>query len=78
MQKRLQSSNGEPTRRWGVVFTSKVRCPHRDRSLNARVEPHQADTTESLFDRDTDQRKTETIEGMGRISDLHHVGRECC
>jgi hypothetical protein len=78
MQKRLQSSDGEPTRNWGVVFSGKVRRTHGDRSLNAWVQPHHTDATESLFDRDTDQRKTEAIEGMGRISDLNSVGGECC
>src|SRR6266516_1949217 len=37
--------------------------------------PH--DATESLFDRDTNQRKTEAVERMGRISDLNRVGGKC-
>jgi hypothetical protein len=78
MQKRLQSSDGEPTRRKHAVFTSKVGLTYRDCSLNAWVQPHQTDATESLFDRDTDQRKTEAVEGMGRISDLNDVGGKCC
>ena len=77
MQQPLQSSDGEPTRRKNSVFTSKVGCTYRDHSLNAWMQPHHTDATESLFDRDTNQRKTEAVERMGRISDLNRVGWEC-
>jgi len=77
MQKRLQSSDGEPTRRKNSAFSSKVGRTHGDRSLNAWMQPHQTDATESLFDRDTNQRKTEAVKRMGRISDLNRVGWEC-
>jgi hypothetical protein len=53
MQKRLQSSNGEPTRRKNAVFTGKVRCTHRDHSLYTWVQPHHTDAAKPLFDRDT-------------------------
>ncbi len=66
MQKRLQSSDGEPTRRKNSAFSSKVGRTHGDRSLNAWMQPHQTDATESLFDRDTNQRKTEGVKSMGR------------
>jgi hypothetical protein len=78
MQKCLQSSDGEPTRRKYSVFPHKVGRTHRDRSLNAWVQPHQTDATESLFDRDTDQRKAEAVEGMRWVSDLNRVSGECC
>ena len=67
-------SNGEPTRSGYPTFISKVGSTHGDHSLNAWVEPHHTDTTESLFDCDTDQRKAEAIKGMGRISDLNSIG----
>ena len=73
MQQRLQSSNGEPTRRKHAVFTGKVRRTHRDRSLNAWVQPHQTDAAKPLFDRDTNERKAEAVERMGRVSDLNSI-----
>jgi hypothetical protein len=73
MEQRLQSSDGEPTRRKHSVFTSKVGRTYRDCSLNAWVQPHQTDATESLFDSDTNQRKAEAVERMGRILDLNSV-----
>jgi hypothetical protein len=78
MQKRLQSSNGEPARHRDMGFTGQVGRAHRDGSLNAWMEPHQTDTTEALFHCDTNQWKAEAIERMGWISDLNRVGRECC
>ncbi len=73
MQQRLQSSNGEPTRRRHSVFTGKVRRTHRDRSLYAWVQPHQTDAAKPLFDRDTNERKAEAVERMGRVSDLNSI-----
>ena len=77
MQKRLQSSNGEPAHHWDVRFIGKVGRTHRNSALNAWVQPHQTDTTETLFHRDTNQREAEAIERMGRIDHLNCVGREC-
>ncbi len=77
MQQRLQSSSAEPTRSRGPACLSKVRRPHGDHALNAWVQPYHTDTTESLFHCDPDQRKAETVERMGRISDLNRVGWEC-
>jgi hypothetical protein len=78
MQKRLQSSHGEPARHGDVGFTGQVGRPHRDGSLNAWVQPHQTDAAEALFHRDPNQWKTEARERMGWISDFNRVSRECC
>jgi hypothetical protein len=77
MQQRLHSSKGEPTRSRGPAYLSKVRSAHGDHSLNARVQPHHTDATESLFHGDANQRKAEAVKRMGRISDLNCVGWEC-
>ena len=78
MQKRLESSDGEPTRRKHSLFAGQVRRTYGDCSLNPWVQPHQTDAAKPLFDRDTNQRKTEAREGMGRISDLNRVSGKCC
>ena len=78
MQKRLQSSHGEPARGGDVEFTGQVGRTQRDGSLNAWVQPHQTDTAKSLFHGDTNQRKAEAVKRMGWISDFNRVGGECC
>ena len=77
MQKRLQSSNGEPAWHRDVGFTGKVGRTHWDGSLNAWVQPYETDTTKPLFHGDTNQRKAQAVEWMGRISNLNIVSREC-
>ena len=77
MQQRLHSSQGEPTRSRGPAYLSKVRSAHGNHALNARVQPHYTDATESLFHGDANQRKAEAVKRMGRISDLNRVGWEC-
>ena len=77
MQERLQSSDREPTGTNRSIFTDEVGRTHRDRSLNAWMQPHQTDATKALFHRDANERKAEAKERMGRISDLNRVSGEC-
>jgi len=77
MQKPLQSSHREPTRHKDVRLVGQVGRTYRDGSLNAWMQPHQTDATKPLFHGNTNQRKAETVERMGRISDLDCADGEC-